>query len=314
MNTITLSIIGAGKLGQTLGRLLSVSPPVRIHQVMNRSLASARKAIEFIGQGAPAGDWGELTPVGAILVATPDDAIASCAKALASSPAIHEGTLIFHCSGALGSEVLTAAQARGALPASVHPAMSFANPETAAQGFSGVTCGAEGNPEALSKLRPWFEACGARWFELPAGAKLLYHAGAVMACNYVTTLLEAAFQCYEQAGMPRKTAAEVMAPLLAETVANCLSLGPANTLTGPIARGDAALVARQAEALAERVPRLAALYTSLGLATLDLARQQGRVPDQALDRLAQALKATDNPRPGGESRNSRTADRRTGGH
>ncbi len=287
---MTCTIIGAGKLGRTLGRMFHTRGGAQIGQVWNRTLASARLAVEFIGQGTAIAEGQELIRAEVFLISTPDDAIAACVKALARSGAIAPGAVVFHASGALPAELLAPARQAGAAVASVHPAASFADPATMAKGLDGIFCGAEGDPEALVRLRPMFEACGGRWLELRPENKVLYHAGAVFACNYLAALLETALECYERAGVPRATASELMAPLVLDTAARCLQQGPAAALTGPIARGDAALVGDQAAALAAQSPHLAALYQTLGQATVDLARQQNRLPASILDEVAKALK------------------------
>ena len=58
------------------------------------------------------------------------------------------------------------------------------------------------------------------------------------------------------------------------TVANWEAEGAA-ALTGPIARGDEATVARQRAAVADRLPERAALFDALVAATRDLRARQG---------------------------------------
>ena len=60
-------------------------------------------------------------------------------------------------------------------------------------------------------------------------------------------------------------------PLVRATVDNWAALGPDRALTGPIARGDEATVARQREAIADRAPELLAMFDALADATRDLA-------------------------------------------
>jgi predicted short-subunit dehydrogenase-like oxidoreductase (DUF2520 family) len=62
------------------------------------------------------------------------------------------------------------------------------------------------------------------------------------------------------------------------SVENWAALGGERALTGPIARGDDATVARHREAIAERAPDLAELFDALADATRALARQRPEVP------------------------------------
>ena len=55
----------------------------------------------------------------------------------------------------------------------------------------------------------------------------------------------------------------MMEPLVRETLENVLALGTARALTGPIARGDDAVVKRHLEALSAWDARIAAIYREL---------------------------------------------------
>ena len=63
----------------------------------------------------------------------------------------------------------------------------------------------------------------------------------------------------------------MLAPLVRAAVDNWARLGAHDALTGPIARGDEATVARQREAVAERAPELLDLFDALAGATRELA-------------------------------------------
>jgi predicted short-subunit dehydrogenase-like oxidoreductase (DUF2520 family) len=104
-------------------------------------------------------------------------------------------------------------------------------------------------PEALALLVPAFEAIGARPVPSTPAAKTVYHAASVFASNYLVTVLDAALRAYQAAGVPADVARELARPLATETLANVFRLGPEAALSGPIARGDAATVARQQAAV-----------------------------------------------------------------
>jgi predicted short-subunit dehydrogenase-like oxidoreductase (DUF2520 family) len=152
--------------------------------------------------------------------------------------------------------------------------------------FEGTYCAAEGDAAALDVLVPAFEAIGGRIVRIDPAAKTLYHAASVTVCNYMTALMEAGLRCYERAGIPRGTASAMIEPLARETLDNVFRFGTARALTGPIARGDAEVVARQAALLASMDPVLAAIYRDLGAVAVDLAREHGVADSQALDRIA----------------------------
>lgn len=269
----SLNIVGAGHVGRTLGRLFAARGVWAPQDVLTRTEASARAAVDFIGAGRVAEDIGALRPANVWMLAVADDAIGAVAAALAHAVPF-AGAVVFHCSGAKASSELAPLRAAGAGVASVHPVRSFADPATVAASFDGTFCGVEGDAAALALLLPAFEAIGARPVRIDAAAKTVYHAASVFASNYLVTVLDAALRAYQAAGIPSDVARELARPLAGETLANVLRLGPETALSGPIARGDAATVARQEAAVAAWDGPTGALYDALATATWDLARRK----------------------------------------
>lgn len=284
-----LNIIGCGKAGRTLARLWAGQAVLTIGGVLNRSMDSAGKAVEFIGAGLAVNSIEQMEPADLYLVGTPDDQLAAACGLLASSGLLSSGGIVFHLSGATRSSVLDAARGAGARAASIHPVKSFADPAVSVRSFTGTYCGAEGDPDAVAALARCFEAIGGRMFAIDPEHKEIYHAASVFSCNYVTALLEVGVQSYMKAGIPRDTAFEIVAPILRETIDHLLAMGTVNALTGPIARGDHGTVSRQVEALAAWDPEFCELYRRLGAVALDLSKRQGTAPQGSLAALAGML-------------------------
>ncbi|ALK95143.1 oxidoreductase domain-containing protein [Massilia sp. WF1] len=269
----SLNIVGAGHVGRALGRLFAARGVLPVQDVLTRSHASAQAAVAFIGAGRVVDAVEALRPASVWMLAVLDDRIAGVAQQLAARGDL-AGAVVFHCSGAKASSELEPLRAAGALVASVHPVRSFADPRQVADAFDGTFCGVEGDPEALAVLTPAFAAIGARVVPIDASAKTVYHAASVFASNYLTTVLDAALRAYQAAGIPAEVARELARPLASETLANVFRLGPETALSGPIARGDAATVARQQDAVNAWDPATGALYEALAAATWDLARRR----------------------------------------
>jgi len=269
----TLNIVGAGHVGRALGRLFARHGVFTVQDVLTRSQAGALDAVAFIGAGQAAGQVADLRPADAWMLAVGDDQIEAACAALAAAGLL-DGATVFHCSGAKGSSSLQAARAAGARVASLHPVRSFADPAAVAADFGGTWCGVEGEAQALALLAPAFEAIGARLVGIDAGAKTVYHAASVFASNYLVTVLDAALRAYVAAGVPPAVARELARPLASETLANVFRLGAPAALSGPIARGDMATVARQQAALAHWDAPTATLYAALVEATTALAARK----------------------------------------
>ncbi|MGZ9044345.1 MAG: Rossmann-like and DUF2520 domain-containing protein [Telluria sp.] len=269
----TLNIIGAGHVGRALGRLFAASGAFDLRGVLTASAASAADAVDFIGAGMPAAGMDQLEPADVWMLAVPDDQIAPVCAALAASHSL-AGAVVFHCSGAKSSAELSAAADAGALTASVHPIRSFADPGRVAADFAGTWCGIEGEPGALALLEPALHAIGARLAPIDPAAKTVYHAAAVFASNYLVTVLDTALRAYCAAGIPEDAARQLARPLAAETLENVFRLGPEAALSGPVARGDMATVARQQAAVSAWDGDAGKLYAALADATVQLAARR----------------------------------------
>lgn len=269
----TLNIIGAGHVGKVLGRLLATVNGIAVQDVLTRSMVSAQAAVDFIGAGTPVDSHAVLRCADVTMLAVSDDQIALACAALAAQGRL-EGAIVFHCSGALASTALQAARQAGAFAASVHPIRSFADPGRVADSFDGTFCGIEGDAQALAILNPALLAIGARPVAIEPSAKTVYHAAAVFASNYLVTVLDAALRAYQAAGIPEAVARELAQPLVTEAVANVFRLGAAPALSGPIARGDMATVARQQQAVQQWDGPTGDLYAALVAPTMELARRK----------------------------------------
>jgi predicted short-subunit dehydrogenase-like oxidoreductase (DUF2520 family) len=130
---------------------------------------------------------------------------------------------------------------------------------------------------------------GGRPFRIATEAKPLYHAAAVMACNYVVALEDVAVEMAAEAGLPRERALEALLPLVRGTVENLAQVGLPDALTGPIARGDVETVQRHLEALGPLGPAPNQIYRVLGRAALRVARARGGISAERAARITEML-------------------------
>lgn len=269
----TINLIGGGRVGKTLGRLLAREGSCQVQDLLTRSTASAEQALAFIGAGRAVSPMPDLRPADLWLLAVPDGQIAPVAAALAACDNLPPAT-VFHASGALCADVLKPLQDKGWRVASAHCLLSFASPPLALQQFAGTPCALEGDVQALAELRPLFTRLGAQCFDVLAQDKLLYHAGAVFATNFLPVLQDLAEQLWQHSGMPLPLAQHLRASLLQNAVNNIATLGPQAALTGPAARGDAALVAAQGQAVQQWNPGAGQAYQALSALAASLAQRK----------------------------------------
>ncbi len=281
MTAPRLNLLGAGRVGKTLARLWHLNGPLQIQNVLTTTPASAQSAVEYIGAGHAVPNLAAMCPAELWMIATPDTQIAAIADQLAAVQAQRShntaaAPIVFHASGALGSDQLAPLQALGWLTASAHCLLSFATPDAAVAQFKGTACALEGEPQACAVLRQYFTSIGTRCFDLASADKLLYHAAAVFATNFLPVLQSVAEDLWQRTGVPEEMIPALRATLLNNAVANITQLGPQAALTGPAARGDTAAIARQGAAVSAWSADAGAAYAALSALALQLAHQRNK--------------------------------------
>jgi predicted short-subunit dehydrogenase-like oxidoreductase (DUF2520 family) len=283
------SIVGCGRLGTTLSKVLSDKGyPAR--GFFSRTLSSAQKAAELSGAGRAVTD-----PVSAcrdaelIFITTPDGLIRDVCDSMARDGAFRQGHRVFHCSGSLPSTLLESARQSGALIGSIHPLQSFATIEVNRNPFEGIIAAVEGDEKAVEAGLAIATDLGCRGLTIKTEAKTMYHASAVVASNFLVTLVDFAYHLLGVAGIDAKDAYPVLGPLIEGTLSNIKKVGPVQALTGPIVRGDAGTVADHLREIHEKTPHLTELYTILGKHTVDIARQRQCLSEETLAGLTQML-------------------------
>jgi len=233
----SIAVVGAGRLGT--------------------ALAAALRAAGLSVSGPLPRDPQLDAATTLVLLCVPDGEIAAAAAGLP------QAILTGHCSGAT-----TLAPLAGREALSLHPLMTVpaGSPPEA---FRGAAAAVDGStPRALAAAEALARAVGMRPMHVASEDRAAYHAAASIASNFVVVLEAAAERLAATAGVDRAA----LAPLVRAAVETWAELGPERALTGPIARGDEATVARQREALRERTPDLLPLFDALAEATRALAR------------------------------------------
>jgi predicted short-subunit dehydrogenase-like oxidoreductase (DUF2520 family) len=213
----SIEVIGAGRVGSAIG---------------------ARLAERCVEQRAGA----EL-----VLLCVPDGAIAECAQE------VEPGPWIAHVSGATRLAALDPHVRRFGL----HPLQTFTRSRGAEQLDGAWAAVSAESDEARAAGFALATLLGLRPFELADSARVLYHAGASIASNYLVTLNRAASALFDRAGAPP----EALVPLMTRTIENGFEL------TGPIARADWATVDAHVAAIRAEAPELEGLYLTLAEAT-----------------------------------------------
>ena len=275
-----MGIIGAGRVGSALALSLAEKGQ-RVAAIASRRDNVARALARRIAGAESVSAQEVVKRCDTVFLTLPDAAIAAVVAELPW----RAGQAVLHTSGGLDLAVLDPAGKREALIGGFHPLRAFSAGDSDANAFAGVTIGIAGGPALLPQLEALASTLGARALRIDGVDRTLYHAAAVFASNFAVALLLAARQAWTLAGLPEAEARASLAPLLAGAAANAGSMPLERALSGPIARGEADVIARHLEKLG-RAPELADLYRALGAQLLDL--DLGHSPE-IRDKLRQAL-------------------------
>ncbi len=289
MSRTTFAIIGAGRLGRTLGRLLArrgLSPG----GISSRTLRSARQAVAFIGGGTP-GASNPRAAAGAslVLITTPDRAIDPVARELAAGGGSWAGRVVAHTSGALSSAALEPLRRRGAPVASFHPLASIADPRAGLKSVQSAPFAIEGDPKAVRALRAIVIDLGGVPVTIPRQSKALYHLIACLLSNDLVALLSFGLDAARGLGLSKREAARLYLPLIRGTVDNVVRLGPVRALTGPVSRGDLTTLRLHGEPLRALPADLRKLHRLLALRSAALALEARTITPEVANRIARLL-------------------------
>lgn len=283
----SFAIIGCGRVGTSLARHLAKAG-YRPAGFFSRTRQSALNAAKAAGNEPAVFDdpWAAAANAEVVFLTTPDHAIAATCQLISQNKGVREKSVVLHCSGALSSNVLTAASEGGAVIGSMHPLQSFAA-VTESNPFAGIKVAIEGEAAAVDCAWQLAADLGADPISIRTEGKTLYHAAAVVASNYLVTLMRLSFQLLQASGVAESEAYSVLKPLISGTLTNIEQVGMPDALTGPIARGDVETVSAHLAAIRQLSPEAADLYGRLGRATIDIATAKGTLSKSDADQLVE---------------------------
>ena len=181
-----LTVAGRGNLGRSLARALGAR------------LVPARSGFRMPERGI-------------LFLAVPDRAVAETAIRMAAmSPP--PGLAFVHLSGALGLDALAALRPHAI--GSFHPLQSFPTPRPPSA-FRGITVGVDASTPGLRRrLAALARQVGARPRHLGDSQRVVYHAAAVFASNYVDVVIAEAVRLLTQIGWKQDEATRALLPLV----------------------------------------------------------------------------------------------------
>ncbi|MFC1915972.1 Rossmann-like and DUF2520 domain-containing protein [Chloroflexota bacterium] len=281
-----IGFIGAGPVGIAFGVRLS-QLGYEVTAVSDISSAAAQKfanAIPGCQIYEKAQDLADNTDF--VFLTIPNDDIPEVAAQLKW----HPGQSAIHCSGATSVVALEPAKQQGAIVGSIHPLQTFASLEQGIENLPGSTFGIEAEEPLRSTLKDMVVALNGDWVFLTAEEKALYHAAAVIACNYFYTITKVASNLWQNFGKSTTEAIKAYLPLMRGAMNNMENLGFPGCLTGPVAVGDLNTIRKHLNALEKYAPSTIPIYKALGRETIPIALDKGIVNESRAEELRTLLK------------------------
>lgn len=244
---MNIGIIGAGKVGVSVGRYLKDNN-IQISGFYDTDSDSAAFAAQFT-QTDCFSDLEELVKVSdTLFITTPDNVIGSVWDCIKNNMSV-QNKIVCHFSGALSSDVFTDSQSTGAGVCSVHPMLAFSDKLTSYRIPANTFFAIEGEETAVSAVKSLFESLGNTVCRIDKSKKSLYHTAASVLSNEIVALLDMGYSLLEQCGFSRDDAVGATKNLVSGNVKSVLENGCVNALTGPVERNDLQTVKKHTESL-----------------------------------------------------------------
>ncbi len=284
----SFAIVGCGRVGTALGKNL-INAGYALTGLSCKTMESAQRASSILKISNFTQDSLKITKdTDIVFITTPDGIIAKACDRISQKDGFSKNTVVLHCSGAHPSTILSSAKSCGAIIGSMHPLQSF-TAESSGNTFKDVIVSTEGEAKAVKAAKDVAEALGSISLTIKTDAKILYHAAAVVASNYLVTVQDLALKLIAEAGISGEDAFKVLNPLIKGTLSNIEKIGTTKALTGPIARGDVETVTRHISGIKEKIPDMLLLYQIIGQYTVDIAKAGKTITDDRAEEFKKIL-------------------------
>lgn len=280
------TVIGYGKLGRALSfKLLEIA---HLKQIVSTHLYKTEDAEFFTANNVKiiqnVDNLNNLTDI--VLLAVADLDIKQVAIELEKKFARDlQNIIVVHCSGIFSDEILSNLLPYGAITASAHPLQTFYNyhPNIFKDIFWTV------ESRYFDKIQPILKEIGGQPIAVNFSEqeRNLYHASAVVASNYLNSVVFIAKNIIAKSGLNP----EILLPLIQQTIANNITnISDKNSfpLTGPIARKDFTTLTKHLDAL-QMHPEMKELYILLSIATAKICSITNLLKNNDLNEILNIL-------------------------
>ncbi len=268
-------IVGAGRVGTVMGYLLHKNS-FEILGVHNKHLGSARRAVKQIGAGNAYDNFDlekNIKFADLVVITTPDDIIARKAEYLSHCD-LKDTVTFMHMSGLHPSHILNKNGKKEINVFSLHPLQAVSGFDEGLKLLPEAIFSLEGDKKGLEIGRMIADKLKFNYHLINSDSKVLYHTAAVIASNYLVTLVNTSYEILNKAGINESEIRKGILDLIKGTLSNLENSAPQEVLTGPIARNDINTVKKHREKLKEQAAEQLKLYDIMGKYTAKMAGKE----------------------------------------
>lgn len=291
LGPLRFGIVGAGRLGCTIGHALQASGLEVVH-ASSASPEGREHAARLLQVPVHDDPLAVTELVDCVIVCVPDDHVPAVVRHLATraADATPMQLRIVSTSAHGGLRVLEPLAGAGHAVGVLHPVASVADDtgDPAALVGAGAAIGAA-DPVEHTFLAALAHALGMHPFDVPDEGWSLHAAACTLAANGVAALLAATEELAAESGIHEGIARSAYGRLAATAVDRAQRVGPVTSLAGPIMRGDAAALAGQIAAVRASSTEVDALFIPVVATVANRAFTSGRIDMQAHRELLEAV-------------------------
>ncbi len=265
---MNIGFIGAGKVGFSLGKYLSVNG-IGLSGYYSRNLRSAEEAAEFTGSKTFSTPGELIRESTVIFITVPDGAITDVFNNIRELGI--SGKLICHCSGALSAgEAFTDIASTGAYGLSVHPLFPVSSKYESYKELRNAFFCLEG--DRADEWRDILTSLGNPVRIIDGSVKVRYHAACAISSNLVCALAAESVSLLKECGFTADEALQALRPLAMSNMSKVFEAGPVSALTGPVERNDVSTVSKHLKCFGTDEER--ELYTAVSRKLTEVASEK----------------------------------------
>lgn len=234
-----IGIIGAGKMGYTLGKHFSISNYNNIQLVgfYSKNINSAIDAAKFTDSDYFKSIEKLIKTSDVLFLTVPDGEIKNVIEMIDELPHVADGKIICHTSGALSSAEMKIVNSK-AYVYSVHPIYAVNSKKESYINFSDAFITIEGDRDYIDVLKSIFSQLGHNVKVISPNDKIKYHSAAVFSSNLVVGLYHMAEELLSQCGFDEFEINCALKPLFINNANKINESNCEDALTGPVERCD----------------------------------------------------------------------------